>query len=314
MPGYSLTIKRTRTQIHMGTHLHAHRQYIARDIQERLVDPVREALDELRTGFQSAVRLTWCKAVGMTAADLRLLVCGNVEGANDNRDFNVRDLFRLRLDDDVSDNAALQTALFGAINAMSPTSKRMFLKFVTGVDKLPLPKTECLKIEAPGLCFSKEEFREQWSRLPTAHTCFNTLEIPNYADCLLELEYGGRAISELDDVETFEARLLEHVTRKLSIAIANTDGGGYGLDEAVRNRENILLKTGPEGKDALKREGAHLGTAGITPLDEAGVAAGISLDTGRSSVQSFGGNESGSSLDIPGLSGSDDDDDVFNDF
>ena len=67
----------------MGTRLHAHRQYIARDIQERLVDPVREALDELRTGFQSAVRLTWCKAVGMTAADLRLLVCGNVEGANE---------------------------------------------------------------------------------------------------------------------------------------------------------------------------------------------------------------------------------------
>ena len=92
------------------------------------------------------------------------------------------------MDSDVSDNTTLQNALFGAISAMSPQDKRLFLKFVTGVDKLPLPKTECLKIEAPGLCFSRAEFLEHWSRLPTAHTCFNTLEIPNYVECLLELE------------------------------------------------------------------------------------------------------------------------------
>ena len=57
-------------------------QYINRDIQERLVDPVREGLNELRTGFQSAINLEWCKAVRMTALDLRKVICGNVENEN----------------------------------------------------------------------------------------------------------------------------------------------------------------------------------------------------------------------------------------
>ena len=131
----SVYTKNVRTHTHTHTHTYTQHQYIARDIQERLLDPVRKALDELRTGFQSAINLTWCKAVGVTAFDLRLLVCGNVESENANRDFDVRDVFRLRMDDDVSDNLALQNALFGAINAMSPADKRMFLKFVTGVDK-----------------------------------------------------------------------------------------------------------------------------------------------------------------------------------
>ena len=285
---------------------------------------MRKALDELRTGFQSAINLTWCKAVGVTAFDLRLLVCGNVESENANRDFDVRDVFRLRMDDDVSDNLALQNALFGAINAMSPADKRMFLKFVTGVDKLPLPKTECLKIEAPGLCFSEEEYRNQWYRLPTAHTCFNTLEIPNYAECLLELEYEGRTIDELRDVHSFKARLLEHVTRKLTIAVANTEGGGYGLDEAVRNREALFSETSADGGEAgfeaegqTENDGVRLDMIRTksSPLDEgSGTQEKPALNTGRSSVQSFGGNDSGSSLDIPGLSDSDDDDDVFNNF
>merc|ERR1711991_386907 len=146
----------------------------------------------------------------------------------------------MRMDSDVSDNSILQNALFGAINSMNVEDKRLFLKFVTGVDKLPLPKTECLKIEAPGLCFSRAEYLEYWSRIPTAHTCFNTLEIPNYVECLLELEHEGQTIDELKDLKSFEEKLLKHMTDKLAIAIANTEGGGYGLDEAVSKRENSL--------------------------------------------------------------------------
>ena len=145
-------------------------QYIDRDIQERLLDPIREGLDELRTGFQSAVNLQWCEAVGMSAANLREVICGNVENENACKDFDVRDLFRIRMDSDVSENPTLQNALFAAINGMSPQDKRLFLKFVTGVGRLPLPNSECLKIEAPGLCFSRAEYLEHWSRIPTAHT------------------------------------------------------------------------------------------------------------------------------------------------
>ena len=289
-------------------------QYIHRDIQERLVDPVHEGLNELRTGFQSAINLEWCKAVGMTALDLRKVVCGNVENGNATRDFDVRSLFRIRMDSDVSENTTLQKALFGAISAMSPQDKRLFLKFVTGVDKLPLPKTECLKIEAPGLCFSRAEFLEHWSRIPTAHTCFNTLEIPNYAECLLELEHDGRSIDQVQDLQSFEDTLQRHVAAKLAIAIANTEGGGYGLDEAVSKRENDLLVSRPGGDPNVgeSERKVHLNTESIRNIESQTNDEPV-LDTGRSSVRSFGGNESSSSLDIPGVSESDDDD-IFNAF
>ena len=280
-----------------------------------MVDPVSKALDELRTGFQSVIEISWCKSVGMSAADLRLVICGNVDKENINRDFDVRDLFRLRMDESVSDSPALQNALFGAIDAMTPTDKRMFLKFVTGVDKLPLPKTECLKIEAPELCFSEEEFRQQWARLPTAHTCFNTLEVPNYAACLLELEHGGRAADEIDDLESFQARLLKHVTGKLAVAIANTEGGGYGLDTAVRNRETTMLSNFDLGVEETKEEDLRLNKDSKAYGGEVNESEDKHpLETGRTSIQSFEAGDSDGSVDIPGLTESDNDDDIFNDF
>ena len=115
-------------------------------------------------------------------------------------------------------------------------------------------------------------------------------------------------------MQSFEDTLRRHVAAKLAIAIANTEGGGYGLDEAVSRRENDLLGSRPgEDPNGEESEGSvHLNTDGIgnpeSQTDDEPV-----LDTGRSSVRSFGGNESSSSLDIPGLSESDDDD-IFNAF
>ena len=291
-------------------------------MRDRVVDPVRKSLNELRTGFQSVVSIEWCKQVGMTASDLQLIICGNAKNENLSKDFNVREIFRLRMDEDFSDSPALQDALFEAIDAMNPLEKRMFLKFVTGVDKLPLPKTEYLKIEAPGLCFSEEEFQKQWHRLPTAHTCFNTLELPNYAQSLLELEYGGQSFDEIVDRKSFTSRLYQHMSNKLSIAIANTEGGGYGLDGAVKNREKTLLyvndaRSNETGESINMSSGASdVGSVSKLNVLQSGQENHTSSstaiqDTARSSVQSFGENESDSSFDIPELSDTDDDD-IFN--
>ena len=64
---------------------------------------------------------------------------------------------------------------------------------------------------------------------------------------------------QVQDLQSFEDTLQRHVAAKLAIAIANTEGGGYGLDEAVSKRENDLLVSRPGGGALpLLRERLHL--------------------------------------------------------
>ena len=175
------------------------------------------------------------------------LVCGNFSKRED-EDFNIRDLFRIRTDDDVRECPPLYDSLFFVIDQLDVQHKRMFLKFVTGVDRLPLPMSETIKIDSPFMCFSDEEHKMNLIRLPTAHTCFNTMEMPNYVASMLELEHdGAMSMEELDDPETFLITLREHVRKKIMLAIQNTEGSGYGLDEGVRHRDEELIDDGGGG-------------------------------------------------------------------
>ena len=211
------------------------------------MDPVRNSLEELRVGFQSIVSPIWLSNIGIVPSDLMSLVCGNFSKRED-EDFNIRDLFRIRTDDDVRECPPLYDSLFFVIDQLDVQHKRMFLKFVTGVDRLPLPMSETIKIDSPFMCFSDEEHKMNLIRLPTAHTCFNTMEMPNYVASMLELEHdGAMSMEELDDPETFLITLREHVRKKIMLAIQNTEGSGYGLDEGVRHRDEELIDDGGGG-------------------------------------------------------------------
>jgi len=202
----------------------------------------------IRAGFQSIVSTSWLLSI--SANDLKNLICGNLLHLNNN--FNILDLFRIRKDDDVKENPILYSTFITIVNDdMNASDKRMFLKFVTGINKLPLPMSETIKIESPFLCFSNEEHALNLMRLPTAHTCFNTIELPNYVESMLELQYDGQTIDDLEQDGmklSFLNKLKIHMKEKLMLAISNTDGSGYGLDEAVGNRE------APNNNENVKQE------------------------------------------------------------
>merc|ERR1711991_176469 len=79
------------------------------------------------------------------------------------------------------------------------------------------------------MSFGEEDTRNNFNRLPTAHTCTNTIELPNYLECMMKME-GYNSVEDLDEVTKNKllSKLEIHVTEKLSVAIEEM---GYGLDE-----------------------------------------------------------------------------------
>uniref|UniRef100_A0A7S1N130 HECT domain-containing protein n=1 Tax=Eutreptiella gymnastica TaxID=73025 RepID=A0A7S1N130_9EUGL len=64
--------------------------------------------------------------------------------------------------------------------------KRLLLKFITGRARLPARKgEEVIRLELPYTAMTSQAYDSIVHRLPQAHTCNNTLEIPNYCEALL---------------------------------------------------------------------------------------------------------------------------------
>ena len=86
------------------------------------------------------------------------------------------------------------------------------------VRTLPEKGTEQLRIELPFLAFGSNEHKAVIEMLPQAHTCTNTLEIPNY--------YESK--SHVDGCKCPHEELCALIASKLRMAISETDG--YELD------------------------------------------------------------------------------------
>jgi len=68
------------------------------------------------------------------------------------------------------------------LHALAEPDKRLFLKFVSGSDRSPIDGLSRL-----GLVVSKNGSDD--ARLPSAHTCFNHLLLPDYST--IEVMRGG---------------------------------------------------------------------------------------------------------------------------
>ncbi|CAM9765898.1 unnamed protein product, partial [Choristocarpus tenellus] len=123
---------------------------------------------------------------------------------------------------------------------LSPSQRRDLLLFITGLDRLPPPGVETLSIEAWKGTEGSAAIQRALCAIPTAHTCDNILELPNYWEALLRSEgipTGVGATSEQiesqNEVQILLSlqlvRLKAIMKEKLLVAIANA-GGGYGLD------------------------------------------------------------------------------------
>lgn len=97
-------------------------------------------IHEFRSGFECVVSLDSLRAAGIDADDLVTIVCGPGQRLDSN--FRVDHVFRVSSDPDFVSSGPLYWAFWAIVNSFDATKKRKFVKFVTGVETLPLPGTE----------------------------------------------------------------------------------------------------------------------------------------------------------------------------
>jgi len=100
--------------------------------------------------------------------ELELLVCGNPE--LDFHDLEAGTTY----EDGYEAGSASVRRLWTVLHALAEPDKRLFLKFVSGSDRSPIDGLSRL-----GLVVSKNGSDD--ARLPSAHTCFNHLLLPDYS-------------------------------------------------------------------------------------------------------------------------------------
>eukprot|EP00210_Caulerpa_lentillifera_P001329 g1279.t1 len=102
------------------------------------------------------------------AQELERLVCGNP-----NLDFEALEN-HTRYDGGFNKSSQTVKWLWEVVSEFSLESKKLFLKFFTGSDRAPIGGLGNLK------CVIQQNGSDD-RKLPTAHTCFNTLLLPNYS-------------------------------------------------------------------------------------------------------------------------------------
>ena len=176
----------------------------------------------LRRGFRLGTKGEWWRDLAVDARQLQRLVCGN---AGRMEDFEFREVFRVVEDGELKQCPELREALWGTIDSFSVDDKRLLLKFMTGIDRLPIPGTEVVRVEMPFMVYGLDEHRKNLQKMPQAHTCDNVLELPNYWESLLQV-YGEGDMGR----DELKRKLAEIMQTKFRCAIEMSEG--FGLDSA----------------------------------------------------------------------------------
>jgi hypothetical protein len=94
----------------------------------------------VRRGFARVLAIDQLRLVGLTEADLAESVCGATDGHE--VDFVISEVFRVAADTEFTSCRPLSSAFWHTVSHFEPQLKRKFVKFVTGVETLPLAGTE----------------------------------------------------------------------------------------------------------------------------------------------------------------------------
>lgn len=235
-------------------------------------------LQALRRGFSRVIALDQLSRVGISAVELVESVCGGCAGPGD--DFVVDEVFRVAADAEFTACGPLMNAFWKTVSGFEPQLKRKFIKFVTGVDTLPLTGTEFLRIEMPFTAISVADHEKCLQMLPQAHTCDNTLELPHYwkALCWREQHDEHEANAKLEE----ELALL--LRKKLQDAVEYSSG--YGLD-GTSAVAGVLGAKPKDGEDAVTKVGESYDSLGLPALSEGQSATteGVSLSPQTSKTE-----------------------------
>jgi ubiquitin-protein ligase E3 A len=131
-----------------------------------MVDDCWSRGDAIRRGF---LRVVGCPALSLCSADeLELMLCGSPDVG----DFNELKYVTRYMGGYTLDDNAIKW-FWEVVLDFPETMKRKLLLFVTGSDRVPIKGLKCLP-------FNIQKSGQDSDRLPTAHSCFNILDLPEY--------------------------------------------------------------------------------------------------------------------------------------
>lgn len=113
-------------------------------------------LDAIRQGFERVISVGVATRLGLSGRDMAALVCGDScsTGISDSTDFQIDLVFRVAADPDFAACAPLSRGFWRTVNKFDPSLKRKLVKFITGVDTLPVPGTE-VRSSSRFQCFAR---------------------------------------------------------------------------------------------------------------------------------------------------------------
>ena len=219
-------------------------EYIRQNLDERMYQPVQWQIKLLGEGFRLAIKDGLFDKTGVDASDFSTILSGG-EAATKN--FKFHDVFKIAVDSEMDDFPLLNEILWKVIDNFDIEKKRNLVQFITGVKTLPFPKSEVIRIEMPFMSFGEEDTKNNFNRLPSAHTCTNTVELPNYLECMMKLRKYD-SLDELDDSkkEILLSDLEKHLVEKFGIAIKEMS---YGLDDIGKAENIIINSSAPEREE-----------------------------------------------------------------
>lgn len=148
--------------------------YVWRMARHRLVDSVRPQLTALVAGFRQLVPLSVLE--GLVWTELELMLCGL--RTIDVEEWRAHTVYAGTL----SEHSEMVRVFWELVVAMTQDERALLLRFVTGTDRLPVGGFAALHGSNGPCKFTITSLDHRWDGLPTAHTCFNRLELPAYDD------------------------------------------------------------------------------------------------------------------------------------
>ena len=161
-------------------------EYVERYVRFYLDESVQNQFQPFALGFKEVVSGPVLKL--FQPSELELMICGSRE-----LDFAALEK-SAHCTDGYNKDSQIIRWLWSIIRELSPKEKRQFLQFITGSDRAPIKGLGSLNVVIA-------RFGPDSDALPTAHTCFNHLLIPEYSS---------------------KSKLRE----KLKLAISNSEGFG----------------------------------------------------------------------------------------
>jgi hypothetical protein len=146
----------------------------------------------------------------------------------------LEELFRVRWDPTFAPTHPVRAALVKWFRLLPSDGRSKFLRFVTGSSVPPPPGVEQLAVECPSVAISSSQWARELALLPQAHTCTNSLEIPDYLEGCRQCGSLARSMVPLPGgtvAELAEALFVQKMATALDL------GGeqSFGLDETVNH-------------------------------------------------------------------------------